>query len=77
MPSGQATTFEPLRELQVYMLENLRGDFSVEALASRMGMSPRHFSRVCLREIRMNPGQLVDGLHVKAEQQMIDSFPRA
>ncbi len=73
MLSRQATAFEPLRELQVYMLENLRGDLSVETLAEKMGMSPRHFSRVCLRETKMNPGQLVDRLRVEAAQQMIDS----
>jgi transcriptional regulator GlxA family with amidase domain len=73
MLSRQATTSEPLRELQVYMLENLRADLSVEALADRMGMSPRHFSRVCLREMKMNPGQFVDRLRVEAAQQMIDS----
>ena len=73
MLSRQATTSEPLRELQVYMVENLRNDLSVEALAERMGISPRHFSRVCLRETKMNPGQLVDRLRVEAAQQMIDS----
>ncbi|QNI33745.1 DJ-1/PfpI family protein [Alloacidobacterium dinghuense] len=73
MLSRQATTFEPLRELQVYMLENLKADLSVEALAERIGMSPRHFSRVCLREMKMNPGQFVDRLRVEAAQQMIDS----
>jgi transcriptional regulator GlxA family with amidase domain len=73
MLSSQATTFEPLRELQVYMLENLRGDLSVETLAERIGMSPRHFSRVCQREINMTPGQLVNRLRVEAAQQMIDS----
>jgi transcriptional regulator GlxA family with amidase domain len=73
MLSRQATTSEPLRELQVYMLENLRADLSVEALAERIGMSPRHFSRVCLREVKMNPGQFVDRLRVEAAQQMIDS----
>ncbi|HEY1741998.1 MAG TPA: helix-turn-helix domain-containing protein [Granulicella sp.] len=73
MLSRQATTYEPLRELQVYMLENLRADLSVEALADKMKMSPRHFSRVCLREMKMNPGQFVDRLRVEAAQQMIDS----
>jgi len=73
MLSRQATTSEPLRELQVYMLENLKADLSVEALAERIGMSPRHFSRVCLREMKMNPGQFVDRLRVEAAQQMIDS----
>jgi len=73
MLSRQATTSEPLRELQVYMLENLKANLSVEALAERIGMSPRHFSRVCLREMKMNPGQFVDRLRVEAGQQMIDS----
>ena len=73
MLSRQATTSEPLRELQVYMLENLKADLSVEALAERIGMSPRHFSRVCLREMKMNPGQFVDRLRVEAAQQLIDS----
>jgi transcriptional regulator GlxA family with amidase domain len=73
MLSRQATTSEPLRELQVYMLEHLTADLSVEALAERLGMSPRNFSRVCLREMKMNPGQFVDRLRVEAAQQMIDS----
>jgi transcriptional regulator GlxA family with amidase domain len=73
MLSRQATTSEPLRELQVYMLEHLKADLSVEALAERIGMSPRHFSRVCLREMKMNPGQFVDRMRVEAAQQMIDS----
>jgi transcriptional regulator GlxA family with amidase domain len=73
MLSRQATTSEPLRELQVYMLEHLKADLSVEALAERIGMSPRHFSRVCLREMEMNPGQFVDRLRVEVAQQMIGS----
>ncbi|MGD0649518.1 MAG: helix-turn-helix domain-containing protein [Acidobacteriaceae bacterium] len=73
MLARQATTSEPLRELQVYMLENLQADLSVDAMAERIGMSPRHFSRVCLREMKMNPGQFVDRLRVEAAQQMIDS----
>ena len=73
MLSRQAAISEPLRELQVYMLENIQADLSVEALAARMNMSPRHFSRVCLREMKCNPGQYVERLRVEAAQQMIDS----
>jgi transcriptional regulator GlxA family with amidase domain len=73
MLSRQAATSEPLRELQVYMLENLRENLSVESLAERIGMSTRHFSRICLRETGMNPGQSVDRLRVEAAQQMMDS----
>lgn len=73
MLSRQAVTSQPLRELQVWMLEHLRENLTVERLAERIGMSARHFTRVCLRETKMNPGQFVDRMRVEAAQQMIDS----
>jgi transcriptional regulator GlxA family with amidase domain len=73
MLSRQAVTFQPLRELHVWMLEHLREDLGVEKLAERMAMSARHFTRVCLRETKMNPGQFVDRMRVETAQQMIDS----
>lgn len=73
MLSRQAVTSQPLRELQVWMLEHLRDDLTVELLAERLGMSARHFTRVCLRETSSNPGQFVDRMRVEAAQQMIDS----
>jgi transcriptional regulator GlxA family with amidase domain len=73
MLSHQAVRSKPLRELQVWMLENLRENLTVEKLAERVGMSPRHFTRVCLRETAMNPGQFVDRMRVEAAQRMIDS----
>ncbi|MGB8987953.1 MAG: AraC family transcriptional regulator, partial [Candidatus Sulfotelmatobacter sp.] len=53
----QAITSKPLRELQIWMLENLRENLTVEKLADQIGMSARQFTRVCLRETKMNPGQ--------------------
>jgi transcriptional regulator GlxA family with amidase domain len=41
-----------------------------------MGMSARHFTRVCLRETGMNPGQFVDRMRVEAARQVIDSSAR-
>jgi len=73
MLSRQAVNSQPLRELQVWMLENLRNELSVETLAERIGMSARNFTRVCLRETKMNPGQFVDRMRVEAAQQIIDS----
>jgi transcriptional regulator GlxA family with amidase domain len=73
MLSRQTTASQPVRELQVWMLEHLQDDLSVERLADRIGMSPRHFTRVCLRETGMNPGQLADRMRVEAAQQMIDA----
>jgi transcriptional regulator GlxA family with amidase domain len=73
MLSHQAGDSQPLRELQVWMLEHLRGDLKVESLAERLGVSSRHFTRVCLRETGLNPGQFVDRMRVEAAQQIIDS----
>jgi transcriptional regulator GlxA family with amidase domain len=76
MLSHQAVTSQPLRELQVWMLQHLREPLTVESLAERIGMSARHFTRVCLRETGMNPGQFVDRMRVEAAQQIIDSSSR-
>jgi transcriptional regulator GlxA family with amidase domain len=76
MLSHQAFTSRPLRELQVWMLEHIREYLTVESLAERMGMSARHFTRVCLRETGMNPGQFVDRMRVETAQQIIDSSAR-
>jgi transcriptional regulator GlxA family with amidase domain len=73
MLAHQAGTSKPLRELQIWMMENLREDLTVEKLAERLGMSARHFTRVCLKEAKMNPGQFVDRMRVEAARQMIDS----
>jgi AraC-like DNA-binding protein len=54
MLSHQATISQPLRELQVWMLQNLREDLTVESLADRLAMSARHFTQVCLRETGMS-----------------------
>ena len=73
MLAHQAVTSKPLRELQIWMMENLREDLTVEKLADRLGMSARHFTRVCLKEAKMNPGQFVDRMRIEAARQMIDS----
>jgi transcriptional regulator GlxA family with amidase domain len=73
MLAHQAGTSKPLRELQIWMMENLREDLTVEKLAERLGMSARHFTRVCLKDAKMNPGQFVDRMRVEAARQMIDS----
>jgi transcriptional regulator GlxA family with amidase domain len=76
MLSHQAVTSQPLRELHVWMLQHLGENLAVESLAERIGMSARHFTRVCLRETGMNPGQFVDRMRVEAAQQIIDSSSR-
>jgi transcriptional regulator GlxA family with amidase domain len=73
MLSHQTTNSQPLRELQVWMLEHVREHLTVEVLAERIGMSARHFTRVCRRETGLNPGQFVDRMRIEAAQQMINA----
>lgn len=76
MLEHQAGCSLALRELQVWMLEHLKENLSVEVLAERMRISARQFARICVRETGMNPGQLVTRMRVEAAQQMIDSSQR-
>ena len=55
-----------LRDLQTWMMENLRDDLSVPALASRCAMSPRHFARVFSRQAGTTPARFVEKLRVES-----------
>ena len=76
MLSGQSRASRPLRELQVWVQENLRSNLTVDALAEKMRMSARHFARVCRNELSMSPAQFVDHLRVATAQQQIDTSDR-
>jgi transcriptional regulator GlxA family with amidase domain len=62
--SGQASESRPLRELQIWIAENLHRDLRVENLASRVAMSPRNFARVLAREFGVPPANFVEDLRV-------------
>src|SRR5215469_7780017 len=49
--SAQIAEREPLRDLQAWIADHLDADLSVDALASRVAMSPRNFCRVFMREV--------------------------
>jgi transcriptional regulator GlxA family with amidase domain len=66
-----------IEELQVWMLGNPGEDLSVEALADRVGMSPRNFARLFRSEIGETPAQFAeraraDAARIKLEQS---AFP--
>ena len=63
--AAQASEMRVLRELQLWIAENLRQHLSVEALATRAAMSVRNFERVFMREVGIPPSQYV--LHVRVE----------
>lgn len=63
---------EPIRDLQNWMQDNLDADLSVAALASRVGMSQRHFARVFAREVGMTPSRFVEKLRVDGARRRLE-----
>jgi len=79
---GQEQYSEPLRlqsegsserfaELVVWMRDHLASDLSVEALAERVCLSPRHFARRFKRAYGMTPGDFVERLRLDAGRQRL------
>jgi len=73
-PGGQAQFSEPLRfqtaspdrygELVAYVAAHLGEDLMVEALAQRMAVSPRQFSRQCRVALATTPAELVQRMRL-------------
>ncbi|WP_435929850.1 GlxA family transcriptional regulator [Dryocola sp. BD613] len=68
----QAHTPGPIRDLQSWILENLSGDLSVEALAERVAMSPRNFTRVFTRETGTSPARYVEEVRLDVARQHLE-----
>jgi transcriptional regulator GlxA family with amidase domain len=59
-------------ELELWMLENPRADLSVEGLARRTSMSPRHFARQFRARLGASPGAYVRRLRVEQARRRIE-----
>jgi transcriptional regulator GlxA family with amidase domain len=75
--SSQACDSRSLRELMVWMAENLRRDLSVETLASRAAMSPRNFARVFVREVGTTPARFVEQLRIESARRSLETGRRS
>lgn len=69
----QSAGRRPIRDLQHWILDNLKADLSIERLAERVGMSPRHFSRVFRREAGSSPGDYVEATRIDAARRMLET----
>ena len=70
--SAQAPRRDELRAIQRFVLENLAADLSVEALAQRAHMSPRHFARSFRAETGITPARYVQRLRLEAARRRIE-----
>ncbi len=70
--AAQAAAAGPLRALPEWILANLRDDLSVERLAARVAMSPRHFARVFRRELGVTPAKFVERARLEAARRALE-----
>ncbi|MGW4352397.1 GlxA family transcriptional regulator [Nocardia sp. NPDC004582] len=64
---------DPLRELQAWMEEHPDADLSLPALAERVGMSTRHFSRVFAGETGTTPARYVERVRIAAARRLLET----
>ncbi|MER8043546.1 GlxA family transcriptional regulator [Streptomyces sp. NPDC094032] len=74
--SAQTARREPLRELQHWITEHPDDDLSVEALAARARLSPRHFARAFQAETGTTPGRYVDRVRVEHARRLLEETTR-
>ncbi|GGP37196.1 transcriptional regulator [Streptomyces abikoensis] len=73
VPLAAQTAGRPtLRDIQHWIVEHLRADLSVDALADRAGLSPRHFARAFRDEVGMTPGRYVDLVRLEAARRLLE-----
>jgi transcriptional regulator GlxA family with amidase domain len=70
--SAQVAKRAPLRDVQQWIAEHPAGDLSVEALAERASLSPRHFARAFATEVGMPPGRYVERTRLEAARRHLE-----
>ncbi|MGW1200414.1 GlxA family transcriptional regulator [Streptomyces sp. NPDC002536] len=70
--AAQTAQRPPLRDLQHWIAEHPGADLSVEALAARANLSPRHFARAFRDEVGMPPGRYAAKARMEAARQLLE-----
>ncbi|MGW1753352.1 GlxA family transcriptional regulator [Streptomyces mirabilis] len=70
--AAQTARREPLREVQQWITEHPGDDLSVESLAVRARLSPRHFARAFQTETGMTPGRYVDRVRLEHARRLLE-----
>lgn len=69
--NAQSAASPRMREVVAWIGTHLQEDLSVEALAERGQMSPRHFARAFVAEIGCTPARFVEQARVAAAAQLL------
>jgi transcriptional regulator GlxA family with amidase domain len=70
--AAQAPQREPLREVQRLVVEDVAAEHSVEAMAARAHMSPRHFARAFRAETGVTPARYVERVRLEAARRRLE-----
>ncbi|GAA1913902.1 GlxA family transcriptional regulator [Streptomyces sodiiphilus] len=70
--AAQTARREPLREVQQWITEHPDGDLSVESLAERACLSPRHFARAFQAETGTSPGRYVERVRLEHARRLLE-----
>ncbi|MFF3333125.1 GlxA family transcriptional regulator [Streptomyces sp. NPDC002888] len=70
--AAQTARREPLREVQQWITEPPAADLTVEALAARARLSPRHFARAFHADTGMTPGRYVDRVRLEHARRLLE-----
>ncbi|MFD9222601.1 GlxA family transcriptional regulator [Streptomyces sp. NPDC060064] len=73
--AAQTARREPLRDVQQHITEHPEEDLSVEALAARARLSPRHFARAFQKETGMTPGRYVERVRLEQARRLLEDSP--
>jgi transcriptional regulator GlxA family with amidase domain len=72
MYTPQLADRQPMRELQSWLLENLRQPLTVEQMAGQVGMSPRNFARVFSEQLGITPSRFVTQIRLEAARRRLE-----
>lgn len=70
--TAQLADRSQIRDIQHWLSDNLDADLSVQALAERARLSPRHFARSFRRQVGVTPGQYVQQLRLEAARRRLE-----
>ncbi|MEV0410765.1 GlxA family transcriptional regulator [Streptomyces sp. NPDC050448] len=70
--AAQTAQRDPLREVQQWITEHPGSDLSVESLAARARLSPRHFARAFQAETGVTPGRYVERVRVEHARRLLE-----
>jgi transcriptional regulator GlxA family with amidase domain len=70
--SLQTSDRKPLRELQAWLLENMRQPLTIEQMADRVAMSPRNFARVFTEQLGITPARFVSQIRLEAARRRLE-----